>query len=72
MVFEGDDAKDLRGEFDTDVDGTVTKAEYDQHIDFFYLTAGSWNSTDMTLDGKDPISKAMTFDFQSAQRIVGT
>ena len=64
IVIEGEEAKDLRGEFDTDVDGTVTRAEYDQHIDFFYLTAGSWNSTDMTLDGKGPVSKSMTFEFE--------
>jgi len=69
VVIDGDDAKDLRGEFDTDVDGTVTRAEYDQHIEFFYLTAGSWNSTDMTLDGKGPVSKMMTFEFQG---IVGS
>lgn len=64
ITIEGDDAKDLRGEFDLDVDGTVTKDEYDQHITFFHLTYGSWNSTDLRLDGEAPTSKAMTFELQ--------
>jgi hypothetical protein len=63
VVLDGEDSKDLRGEFDLDVDGTVTKAEYDQHIEFFYLLHASWNSTSMKLDGMDPESKAMTFEF---------
>jgi hypothetical protein len=64
VTIEGDDAKDLRGEFDLDVDGTVTKDEYDQHITFFHLTYGSWNTTDLELDGEAPASKAMTFQLQ--------
>ena len=64
MVIEGEDAKDKRGEFDTDVDGTVTKAEYDQHIDFYYLTFTSWNDTDIKLNGGNPVTKAMTFELE--------
>ncbi len=64
IAIEGDDAKDLRGEFDMDVDGTVTKQEYDQHITFFHLTYGSWNSTDLELDGEAHTRKAMTFELQ--------
>lgn len=64
VVLDDEDSKDLRGEFDLDVDGTVTKAEYDQHIEFFYLNYASWNSTSMRLDGQGPVSKAMTFEFQ--------
>ena len=64
VAIEGDDAKDLRAEFDMDVDGTVTRTEYDQHIGFIHLTHSSWNSTDLRLDGKDPASRTMTFEFQ--------
>jgi hypothetical protein len=64
VVQEGDDAKDVRGEFDTDVDGTVTKAEYDQHIEFYQLLHSSWNSTDIKLNGKKPQSRVMTFGFE--------
>ncbi len=63
-TVEGDDAKDLRAEFDMDVDGTVTKAEYDQHIGFFQLVHSSWNSTDLKLDGEGPTSRSMSFEFQ--------
>lgn len=62
MLIEGEDAKDLRGEFDSDVDGTVTRAEYDQHIEFFHLEFASWNSTDLKLDGASHESKVMTFE----------
>jgi hypothetical protein len=69
VATEGEDAKDLRGEFDLDVDGTVTKEEYDQHITFFHLTYGSWNSTDLELDGEVPTRRAMTFELEG---IVGS
>jgi hypothetical protein len=64
MVIEGENAKDKRGEFDTDVDGTVTKAEYDQQIDFYYLQFASWNDTDIKLNGGNPSTKAMTFQLE--------
>jgi len=63
VTLDGEESKDLRGEFDLDVDGTVTKAEYDQHIEFFLLNFASWNSTSLKLDGQGPASKAMTFEF---------
>lgn len=62
IAVTGDDAKDLRGEFDTDVDGTVSKAEYDQHMGFLQLNFASWNTTDLELDGDGPISKEMTIE----------
>lgn len=64
LTFEDQDAKDIRAEFDMDVDGTVTKAEYDQHIGFYYLEKGSWNSTDLRLDGESHRTKTMTFEIQ--------
>jgi hypothetical protein len=64
ITLEGQDAKDVRAEFDMDVDGTVTKAEYDQHIGFHYLEKGSWNSTKLKLDGDSYKTKAMTFEIQ--------
>jgi hypothetical protein len=64
LVIEGEDAKDLRGEFDSDVDGTVTRTEYDQHIEFFHLEFASWNSTDIKLDGNSHESKVMTFELE--------
>lgn len=64
VVINGEDAKDLRAEFDFDVDGTVTRAEYDQHIEFFYLEFASWNDTDTKLNGGNPVSKAMTFQLE--------
>jgi hypothetical protein len=64
ITLEGQDAKDIRSEFDMDVDGTVTKAEYDQHIGFYYLEKGSWNSTKLKLDGESYKTKSMTFEIQ--------
>lgn len=64
VVLSSEDSKDLRGEFDLDVDGTITRAEYDQHIEFFHLSLSVWNTTSMKLDGKGPESKAMTIEFE--------
>jgi len=64
IAVTGDDAKDLRGEFDADVDGTVSKAEYDQHMGFLQLNFASWNTSDLELDGDGPISKGMTLELE--------
>jgi hypothetical protein len=68
-VVSGDDAKSLRGEFDTDVDGSVSQAEYDQHIGFFLLEYITWNGTDMTLDDQDADRTVLKVEFLG---IIGT
>jgi hypothetical protein len=64
VIIEGEDAKSIRGQFDTDVDGTVTQDEYDQNMEFEYLLHGSWNSTDIKLNGRKPQSRIMTLEYQ--------
>jgi hypothetical protein len=64
IVIEGEDAKGLRGEFDSDVDGTVTQGEYDQHIEFKQLEMVSWNSTSIKLNDRKHQSRSMTFELQ--------
>ncbi|UCC92203.1 MAG: hypothetical protein JSW25_05880 [Thermoplasmata archaeon] len=64
VTIEDDDARALRGQFDTDVDGTVTQSEYDDQIGFEYLLHGSWNSTDIKLNGKRSQTRSMGLEFQ--------
>ena len=69
MYVQGDDADDMREDFDTNEDGTVTQAEFDQLMAYMGNAFDEMNSTNMTLDGMSSDHTAFTFTYEG---VVGT
>jgi hypothetical protein len=64
MYVQGDDADEMRSDFDANEDGTVTQAEFDQLMSYLGDTFAGMNSTNMTLDGKGDSHTAFAMTYK--------